>query len=51
MDREIMLLTAYFEHSVGFRREMHVKLMHDVCFLMRDGELPFILEGGFQSPA
>ena len=37
MGREILLLTAYFEHSVGFRSDTSANLMQDVCFLTRDG--------------
>ena len=33
MGKEILLLTAYFEHSVGLRSEIIANLMHDVCFL------------------
>ena len=29
---EILLLTAYFEHSVELRIEIHANLMHEVCF-------------------
>ena len=46
MGREILLLTAYYlekKHSVGFRSDMNANLIHDVCFLTRDGRLPFIL--------
>ena len=43
MGREILLPTAYFEHSVGFRSDINANLMHDVCFPKRDGKLPFIL--------
>ena len=38
--REMLQLTAYFEHSAGFRCHINVNLMHDVCFLTRDGKLP-----------
>ena len=41
MGREILLLTAYFEHSVGFRSDTNVNLMQDVCFLTRDGGFQF----------
>ena len=30
MGKEILLLTAYFEHSVGFRSDINANLMHDV---------------------
>ena len=33
MGREILLFTAYFEHSVGFRSDTKANLMQDVCFL------------------
>ena len=46
--REILLFTAYFEDSVGFRRDINANLMQDVCFLTRDGKLPFILGADFQ---
>ena len=42
MSSEILLLTSYFEHPVGFRSEINVNLMHDMCFLTRDGRLPLI---------
>ena len=42
MGREILLLTAYFEHSVGFRSDTNANLMQDVSFLTRDGRFPFI---------
>ena len=45
--REILLFTAYFEDSVGFRRDINANLMQDVCFLTRDGKLPFILGADF----
>ena len=48
--REILLLTAYFEHSVGFRSDINANLMHDVCFLTRDGRLPFNLGADFNFP-
>ena len=48
--REILLLTACFEPSVCFRSDMNANLMHDVCFLMRDGKLPFILGANFNFP-
>ena len=41
MGREI-LMTAYFEDSIGFRSDINANLMQDVCFLTRDGKLPFI---------
>ena len=31
MVREILLFTAYFEHSVGFRSDNNANLMQDVC--------------------
>ena len=43
MGREILLLTAYFEHSVGVRSDTNANLMQDVCFLTRDGRFPFSL--------
>ena len=43
MGREILMLTAYFEHSVVFRSDINAKLMQDVCCLTGDGKLPFIL--------
>ena len=43
MGREILLLTAYFEHSAGFRSDINANLIHDVCFLTRDRRYPFIL--------
>ena len=30
---------------MGFRSEINANLMHDVCFLTRDGRSPFILGG------
>ena len=50
MGMELILLTAYFAHSVGFRNEMNVNLMHDLCFLTRDGRFPFILRADFIFP-
>ena len=48
--RDILLLTAYFEHSVGFRIVINANLMHDVCLLPRDRRLPFILGADFNFP-
>ena len=48
--RETLLFAAYFEHSVGFRSDFNAKLMQDVCFLTRDGKLPFILGADFNFP-
>ena len=50
MGREILLFTAFSEHSVGFRSDINANLMQDVCFLTRDGKLPFILGAGFNFP-
>ena len=50
MGREILLLTAYFEHSVRFRSDINANLIHDVCFLTRDGRLPFIFGADFNFP-
>ena len=50
MGREILLFTAYFEHSVGFRSDINANLMQDVCLLTRDGKLPFILGADFNFP-
>ena len=50
LGREIMLFTAYFEHSVGFRSDINATLMQDVRFLTRDGKLPFILGADFNFP-
>ena len=50
MGREILLLTAYFEHSVGFRSDTNANLMQDVCFLTRDGRFPLILGADFNFP-
>ena len=50
MGRDILLLTAYFKHSMGFRNEIIANLMHDVCFLTGDGRLPFILGADFNFP-
>ena len=50
MGREILSLTAYFEHSVGFRSDSNANLMQDVCFLTRDGRFPFILGADFNFP-
>ena len=47
---EIFLFTASFEHSVGFRSDINANLMQDVCFLTRDGKLPFILGADFNFP-
>ena len=44
MGREMLLLTAFFEHSVGFRSDVNAILMFDVCFLTKDMKLPFIWE-------
>ena len=49
--REILLSTAYFQHSVGFRSDINANLMQDVCFLTRDGKFPFIFGSGFPLPA
>ena len=49
--RLVLLLTADFEHSVGFRSDINANLMHDVCFLTRDGKPPIHLGSGFQLPA
>ena len=43
--------TAYFEHSVGFRSDINANFVQDVCFLTRDGMLPFILGADFNFPA
>ena len=52
MGREILLLTAYFEHSVGFRSDTNANLMQDVCFLTRDGRFVSLHSGcGFQLSA
>ena len=48
--RETLLLTACFEHSVGFRSDNNANLMQDVCFLTRDGKFPFILGADFNFP-
>ena len=45
MGREIQVVPACVELSVGFRSEIIGNLMHDVCFLTRDGRSPFIMEG------
>ena len=50
MGREILLLTAYFEHSVGSRSDTNANLMQDVCFLTRVGRFPFILGADFNFP-
>ena len=50
MDREILLVTAYFEHSVGFRSDINANLMQDVCFLTGDGRFPFILGADLNFP-
>ena len=50
MGREILLFTAYFEHSVCFRSDINASLMQDVCYLTRDGKLPFILGADFNFP-
>ena len=50
MGREILLLTAYFEHWVGLRSDINANLMQDVCFLTRDGRFPFILGADFNFP-
>ena len=47
MSREILLLTAYFEHSVYFRSDTNANLMLGVCCLTRDGMFPFILGADF----
>ena len=44
------MFTAYFEHSVGFRSDINANLMQEVCFLTRDGKLPFILGADFNFP-
>ena len=31
LGRDILLLTAYFEHSVGFRSDTNANLMQDAC--------------------
>ena len=50
MGGEILVLTTYFEHSFCFRSDINANLMQDVCFLTRDGKLPFILGSRFQLP-
>ena len=50
MGREMLLFTAYFEHSVGFRSDINANLMQDVSFLTRDGKLAFILGADFNFP-
>ena len=50
MGKEILLLTAYLEHSVGFRSDINANLMHDVCFLTRDEKFPFIMGADFNFP-
>ena len=50
MGSKILLLTSSFEQPVGFRSEINVNLMHDVCFLTRDGRLPFIPGAYFNVP-
>ena len=50
MGRENLLLTAYFEHPVGFRSDINANLMHDVCFLTRDGKFSFIFGADFNFP-
>ena len=50
MGREVLLFTACFEHSVGFRSDINANLMQDVCFLTRDGRLAFILGTDFNFP-
>ena len=47
---QILLLTAYFEHSVGFRSDINANLMHDVCFLTREWRFPSILGADFNFP-
>ena len=49
MSREIMLLTAYFEHSVGLSSDINANLMHDVCF-SRETEDTHYLGRGFHFP-
>ena len=51
MGREILLLTAYFEHSVSFRSDTNANLMQDVCFLTRDGRVSIHSGCGFQLSA
>ena len=48
--REMLMFTAHFEHSVGFRSDINANLMQDVCFLTRDGKLPIILGADFNFP-
>ena len=43
MGREISLLTANFEHSIGFRSDINANLMHDVCFSREVGGFPSFL--------
>ena len=50
MGREILLFTASFGHSVGFRSDINANLVQDVYFLTRDGKLPFILGADFNFP-
>ena len=47
---KMLLFTAYCEHSVGFRSDINANLRQDVCFLSRDGKLPFILGADFNVP-
>ena len=42
MGRETCCLQL-ISSSVGFRSDINANLMQDVCFLTRDGKLPFIL--------
>ena len=42
--KDILLLTAYFEHSTKIRSEIDANLMQDVCLLTTDGTLPSIWE-------
>ena len=48
--RRFLMFTAYFQHFVAFRSDINANLMQDVCFLTRDGKLPFILGAPFNFP-
>ena len=46
--REILLFTAYFEHSVGFRSDINANLMQDVCFSHERRKASFYFGSRFQ---
>ena len=50
MGREILLLTAYFEHSAFFRNDINANLIHNVCFSREIGGIPSFCGADFNFP-